>query len=128
MKQSTYVIASGPYVHLPNVLVRCTNGCGCYLGKRGDAYVSVDDQDEAHRFTNETEAWQASMAAGWANVAPPDHPEHVHGPYGVGANTFRRTTNGAGDCAEVHAYKNTTVCAGCRAAGWMPDAQDPTHN
>lgn len=112
------------FVHLPNVLVRCINDCGGYLAVREGEFVRVDDEDDATRFTTESKGWQASMEAGWGNVAPPEHKPH-HRPFGRDGQIVC-DARGVSDCEEARAYKEAIVCLGCRAAGWRLSQEDPS--
>lgn len=111
------------YVCLPNVLVRCVNDCGGYLAKRDGEFARVQGQEDAARFEGESKGWQASMAAGWGNVVPPDHVPHRR-LYGPNGRILLCDGGGAGDCEEVRAAKFAIVCPDCRADGWRL-TQDP---
>ena len=102
------------FIHLPNVLVRCINNCGGYLAARDGEFLRVDNQEAATRFVSETKGWQASMAAGWGNVAPPDHVPHDR-PFGIDGS-ITCDGSGVGDCSEARAYRNAIVCSPCRVA------------
>jgi hypothetical protein len=117
-------MTSSAFVHLPNVIVRCINDCGGYLAVQDGRYARVDSQEDATRFTSDTKAWQATMAAGWGNVPPPNHVPHDI-PFGV-SRTLRCDGRGAGDCAEARAYRETIVCLICRVKGWRLPPDDPS--
>jgi hypothetical protein len=100
--------------------VYCEADCGFYLAGGAGSWCSTPHQRHAARFPDEDKAWQAAMAAGWANVLLPGHDPHRHGPYGPGRHMFYCNQGGAGDCQEVRFYKEATVCRACRDGGWRP--------
>jgi hypothetical protein len=118
--QDSYVRPPRAYEHVSYWLVFCGNGCGAWLSGEDGSWSSTTARKYAAKFPTEEKAWQAAMAAGWANVPLPGHDPHKHGPYGPGEFTFYCSGNGANDCDEVRSYKDATVCPACRRAGWVP--------
>ncbi|MFE0472586.1 hypothetical protein ACFW2V_13325 [Streptomyces sp. NPDC058947] len=100
--------------------VYCSADCGHYLAGDGASWVYTTVPERAAAFPDADKAWQAARTAEWADVPLPDHDAHEHGPYGPGQYVFRCDQSGAGDCAEVRAYKDATVCPECRRGGWRP--------
>jgi hypothetical protein len=117
-RESTY--RSKGYERISYWRVYCSADCGHYLAGSGDSWVYTTVAERAAAFPDADKAWQGAMAAGWANAPLPDHDAHEHGPYGPMQRMFYCDQNGAGDCAEVRAYKDATVCPECRRAGWRP--------
>lgn len=108
------------YEHISYWRVYCAADCGSYLGESNGAWFRVWHQREAVRFPDADKAWQGARSAGWANASLPNHDPHKHGPYGPGRHMFYCDQSGIGDCQEVRAYKDATVCPACRDAGWLP--------
>jgi hypothetical protein len=117
-RESTY--RSKGYERISYWRVYCSADCGHYLAGSGDSWVYTTVAERASTFPDGDKAWEAAMAAGWANVPLPDHDAHEHGPYGPMQRMFACMQDGVGDCAEVRAYKSATVCPECRRAGWRP--------
>jgi len=118
--QGSYVFPPRAYEHVSYWVVFCGAGCGAWLSGEEGAWSSTKHRKYAAPFADEAKAWQAAVAAGWANVPLPGHDPHKHGPYGPGQHWFRCNNSGAGDCDEVRSYKDATVCPACRDGGWFP--------
>jgi len=110
---ATYTPPPQAYECVSYWLVFCGAGCGAWLSGGTQAWTSSTDRKDAAPFANQDKAWQAAMAAGWANVPLPNHDPHQ-------INRWTCDGSGVGDCSEVRAYKDATVCPACRAGGWMP--------
>ena len=111
--EPAYVRPPKAYEHVSYWLVFCGAGCGAWLSGEPAAWTSTTERKCAARFPGQDRAWQAAMAAGWANVPLPGHDPHRYGAWSC-------TGSGANDCPDVRSYKDATVCPACRAGGWFP--------
>lgn len=116
--ESAYVFPAPAYERVSYVRVRCSAGCGVYLGRTSKGWAR-SPVGQAERFRTQDEAWQAARAALWADVPLLGHLPHEHGPYGPGRHWYR-CNGGALRCDEVRSYRDATVCTKCRDEGWMP--------
>lgn len=118
--ESTYVSPPRAYEQVSYWLVFCGAGCGAWLSGEPDAWSSTPERRYAAPFPNQDKAWQAAMAARWADVPLPSHDPHQRGPFGPGQRMWQCRGDGVGDCEEVRSYKDATVCPACRDGGWFP--------
>lgn len=108
------------YEHVSFWRISCEAECGAYLAGEEGSWFATPHKRYAATFPTQSRAWQAAMAAKWADVPLPGHDPHMHGPYGQGEYTFYCRQNGAGDCQEVREYKEAIMCPACRDAGRFP--------